>query len=85
MIAQKNYAGFWDFHDKYKPKGYFCDDFKSLINSMLALNPGERLNLEGVINHPWMKGVYASDDERGAEFKLRGQAIKDKKKKNAET
>ena len=56
MIASKSNDKFWAFHDKHKPSGYFCDDFKNLINSMLALMPNERLKLDGIINHPWMKG-----------------------------
>ena len=42
LIKDKNYNAFWNFHGKRRPAGFFTDDFKDLINKMLAYDPQER-------------------------------------------
>ena len=37
LIRVNNHEGFWRVHSRSKPEGFFSEDFKSLINSMLAL------------------------------------------------
>ena len=84
LIASKNYVVFWNFHSKSKPIGFYSDDFKALINGMLASEPTERLNMEAIISSPWCKGPTATEEDRKVEFQMRNNLIKDKAKKNAE-
>mmetsp|Transcript_20600 Transcript_20600/g.18011 ORF Transcript_20600/g.18011 Transcript_20600/m.18011 type:complete len:397 (+) Transcript_20600:306-1496(+) len=55
-ICTGKYSDFWKTHDASKPKGFFSDDFKGLINNMLAFDPVNRLSLAEIKAHPWYKG-----------------------------
>lgn len=46
LLATKKYDTFWNAHSKGKPKDYFSNEFKSLINALLAYDPKERPTLE---------------------------------------
>jgi serine/threonine protein kinase len=39
MIKNKNYEAFWNSHSKRKVPGFFTNNFKDLIQQMLAYNP----------------------------------------------
>ena len=60
---------------KHSP-GYFSEEFKQLISSMLAFNTHERLSLPDLIGHPWMQGPHATHAEVREEFDLRRQTLK---------
>jgi serine/threonine protein kinase len=57
-LAGKRGDIFWRTHCKNKENGeaYFSEEFKSLIESMLALEPSSRASVADVLAHPWMKG-----------------------------
>ena len=44
---------FWKAHSKNKPEGFFTDEFKNLITSMLQFDPTHRPSLAEVKAHPW--------------------------------
>ena len=47
---------FWKAHSKNKPEGFFSEEFKHLITSMLSFDPSHRLSMEEVLSHPWLSG-----------------------------
>jgi len=48
LLTNKKYDTFWNAHSKGKPKDYFSNNFKNLVNAMLAYDPKERLSLEEI-------------------------------------
>ena len=44
---------------------------------MFAYNPKERINMEEVINHPWMTGPVPTDEEISEEFAERLLKVKE--------
>ena len=50
-IALNYFDKFWKVHEK---KDKFSEDFKNLINSMLAFDPTHRLSISEIFSHPWM-------------------------------
>jgi serine/threonine protein kinase len=62
MIMKKQWDMFWKFHSKNKPAGmnFFSLEFKNLMFHMLANDPSERLTIEEILEHPWMKGPIAT-------------------------
>lgn len=64
MICINRNSLFWEAHEKPKQKlpgqNFFSEDFRSLINSMFALDPAQRLSLAEVKAHPWYKGKTCS-------------------------
>lgn len=45
-LYEKKYKKFWLGHTGRLPPGYLTDDFKNLIERMLAHKPEERITLE---------------------------------------
>jgi serine/threonine protein kinase len=66
---------FWKAHSKNKPEGFFSEDFKKLITSMLAFDPAHRLSMEDVLKHPWVLGESTTLDLIQLEFKNRKALI----------
>ena len=54
---------FWKAHSKNKPEGFFSDEFKNLITSMLQFDPTHRLSMAEVNAHPWFNGPFATLDD----------------------
>ena len=70
FVAKKDL--FWNTHSKHRGNNdYYSEEFRDLIQSMLALNPSERISVGGILSHVWMQGEIASEEEIQAEFKLR--------------
>jgi hypothetical protein len=36
LIREKKFNKFWNIHEKYKPKGFFSESFKKLLNSFFS-------------------------------------------------
>lgn len=71
---------FWKAHERNKPKkagqdSFYSDDFKNLINNMLALNPSDRLTIDQVKSHPWLQGSLADVSKLRAEFLQRKKMV----------
>jgi len=75
LIKDKNYAAFWNFHSKRKPAGFFTDDFKDLIQKMLAFDPSERPTMVQIASHPWVTGTVYSLEQMRQEFVLRKKKV----------
>ena len=75
FLREKNYNGFWNFHSKRRPAGFFTDDFKDLIQRMLAYNPKERPTMVDIATHPWVKGPVLTLEQVHDEFLLRKKKV----------
>jgi serine/threonine protein kinase len=55
---------FWKTHCKNKPEGagFFSEEFKDLVQSMLQLDPSHRPSITEVLAHPWMQGDTMTKD-----------------------
>ena len=67
-IANNKCASFWRVHSKSKPSGYFSEEFKMLITSMLQYDPMHRPSIAELFQHPWMKGEVPSHADVLKEF-----------------
>lgn len=83
LITENRHNLFWKAHEKCKPRGFFSDDFKDLMNSMLAFQPYERLAIAEIVGHPWLTNDSETADELElrSEFQARHVSIKEKAKK----
>jgi len=61
-VAAGRFDIFWRTHCKNKDEGmeYFSEEFKDLIQQMLALEADKRPTVEQIMNHQWMKGFIPS-------------------------
>lgn len=62
QLANGN-ARFWDIHSRNKPSDCYSKEFRSLIQSMLAMDPAQRLSIAEIQTHPWFNGPCASPEE----------------------
>lgn len=55
-------AAFWKINSKNNRGGeiFFSEEFKDLMGKIWALDPNQRISLEGIIAHPWMAGDVPS-------------------------
>lgn len=81
-LAKEHYEMFWDAHSKTNPGGdnYFSSEFKDLMNQMLTLDPDNRLDMDGVMNHPWVNQQCPSHSDVVDEFATRHKEIKNSAK-----
>ena len=59
-IKDKNYGSFWKAHSRRRPKDFFNEQFKDLFIRMVAYDPNERLKIEEIASHPWVKNPICS-------------------------
>ena len=64
---------FWKTHCKNKAEGegFFSEEFKNLVQSMMQLDPAHRPSATEVLAHPWFDGETMSKDAVIAEFSKR--------------
>ena len=77
LICTYNSELFWKIHEQTKPTGYYSTQFKDLITRMLQFNPDERLDMAGVMNHPWMQEQMPSPAGIRTEFSRRHDQVKE--------
>mmetsp|Transcript_40030 Transcript_40030/g.52415 ORF Transcript_40030/g.52415 Transcript_40030/m.52415 type:complete len:86 (+) Transcript_40030:709-966(+) len=58
-ICKRDYAKFWQLHERAHKPNFFSEPFKAMMTSMLAFQPFQRLALADVVFHEWFTG----DDE----------------------
>ena len=77
MICTNRHDRFWAAHSKKKPNGekFFTEEFKSLINAMLAFDPTQRPSIAEIITHPWFEGQTSTSQEIYEEFKARKMKV----------
>ena len=54
ILATGRSETFWKFVSQGKSPGYFSDDFKDLVTTMLEYNPSMRLSIADILAHPWV-------------------------------
>lgn len=71
---------FWKTHSNpiRKPEGFYSEDFKDLITSLLQADPSHRPYIADIVGHPWMAGEFATADEVRTEFARRDQINKER-------
>ena len=67
---------FWKAHERWKPEGYFSEDFKDLIGAMFHEKPHMRLTMADLIGHPWLMGETATREQVHAELTRRQEVNK---------
>lgn len=76
LLATNRADLFWKAHSSRKQAGFFSDEFKDLITSMLQLHPHQRLCMADVIGHPWLSGEVATAEQVRQEFARRQEVCK---------
>ena len=73
LIKQNRSDLFWRAHSNRKPEGFYSEEFKDLITSILQYHPHHRLCIADIIGHPWLNsGVpVATQEEVQTEFARR--------------
>ena len=67
FIVKKNYSRFWENFSSIE----LSDEFKDLINNLICLNPTQRLDIDKILEHPWIKKytrINYSDNYTQADF-----------------
>lgn len=80
LIWKNSHSDFWKAHEKFKvpapgQKNFYSEDFRSLINSMFAPNPDQRLTIAEIMAHPWYKGETCSVEKLKRNFQKRKEFI----------
>ncbi len=74
IIRNKN-ENFWDLLKKKifddKEENLPSQEFRDLFIKMIQFEPNNRISVNDIFNHPWMKGTFPSKDEIIEEFKIR--------------
>ena len=85
IMCLGRYDVFWNAHEKSKPKKpFYSEEFKDLIQKMLALEPKDRLDIDAIKAHPWYAGETADLATIQAEFKKRKEIVDLELKKQKE-
>mmetsp|Transcript_40911 Transcript_40911/g.47038 ORF Transcript_40911/g.47038 Transcript_40911/m.47038 type:complete len:488 (-) Transcript_40911:410-1873(-) len=77
LLCTNRHEDFWRQHSKNKPgkDNFYSEDFKSLINSMLAFEPVQRLSVAEIKAHPWFRGATCSPEEVIEELNRRKMCV----------
>eukprot|EP00331_Platyophrya_macrostoma_P019324 CAMPEP_0176465988 /NCGR_PEP_ID=MMETSP0127-20121128/37619_1 /TAXON_ID=938130 /ORGANISM="Platyophrya macrostoma, Strain WH" /LENGTH=406 /DNA_ID=CAMNT_0017859059 /DNA_START=31 /DNA_END=1252 /DNA_ORIENTATION=- len=85
IMCMNRWDVFWTAHEKSKPiKPFYSDDFKDLMQKMFALEPKDRLDIEGIKAHPWYSGTTDDLSTIQADFKKRKAIVDAEIKKQKE-
>lgn len=72
LISTNRADLFWKYHSNRKAQGFYSEEFKDLITSMLQTTANQRLSLADIVGHPWMMaGPAATPEEVRQEFAQR--------------
>lgn len=84
LIATNRADLFWKMHSQRHEAGFFSEEFKDLITSMLQLHAHQRLSMADIVGHPWMQGEHATAEQVRQEFAERHQKVKEARQREAE-
>lgn len=79
-LASKNYAVFWKKHSINKPNGeaFFPPEFMDLFESMVELDPENRITIEEIKSHPWyLQNCKIQQADVKSELNLRFKNLND--------
>ena len=76
LIMSKRYEHYWKNFDKFN----LSKEFKDLINHLLCFDPNQRLRIDEILNHPWIKNnaIFNINDD---EFYIDSDIINELKKR----
>lgn len=63
LIRDKNFAKFWSLHEKKKPKDFYPDSLKRLLNSFFSAEVDRRPTLESLKEDEWLNEDQALQDD----------------------
>lgn len=80
LLATGKQEVFWKAHERSKTKkegqeSFYSPEFRDLINSMLAIEPQNRLTIEQIKDHAWVQGELADVNKLRAEFVQRKKMV----------
>jgi serine/threonine protein kinase len=88
LLCVNKHETFWKAHERNKPRvngqNFYSDEFKSLMNSMLALDPAVRLSLADIKEHAWYNGPIISMEDLKIEFTDRKRKVDDELQRQRE-
>lgn len=84
LLATNRADLFWKMHSQRHEPGFFTEEFKDLITSMLQLHAHQRLSMADIVGHPWMQGPHATQAEVKQEFAIRHQRVQEHRFAEAE-
>ncbi len=81
-IMKKDYDLFWEAHERHQPynpngENFFSDEFRDLMNHLLAFNPSHRYTIDEIKEHPWFNGPLARINELQKNFSERKKTVDD--------
>lgn len=71
LIRDKNFAKFWALHEKRKPKGFYPDSLKRLLNAFFSYEVEKRPNIESLKEDEWLNEDQAMNNEVYEELKAK--------------
>ena len=75
LIMTKNYDIYWANYNKYN----LSKEFKDLINKLVCFDPKERLSIDKILEHPWIKNNINSNELNINEFKMNEDVVNELK------
>ena len=78
-LQSGRYDRFWESHLQSASHLKHSHQAQDLLNRIFVANPQDRLTLEGILEHDWMKGAVLNDDDAKHELhrrRIRIQEIK---------
>jgi serine/threonine protein kinase len=79
LLCVGKHETFWKAHERNKPKepgqNFYSDEFKDLMNAMLASNPSDRPTYDDIKAHKWYNGQTVSSDDLKVEFDKRKKLV----------
>ena len=72
LIMSNNSEKFWKQHESQYYEGYFSENFKDFVTSMIRNDPSHRISYSDITYHPWLVSEdCASEKELADEMKAR--------------
>jgi serine/threonine protein kinase len=74
-----NASMFWQAHAEANEEGQdiYSAEFKDMFESLMALNPSNRLSIDEIFSHPWMQGDVTSFEDIVNDFNERKRIVDD--------
>ena len=74
LIMNKNYEEYWKGFEKYN----FSDEFKDLFIHLVCYDPSERLSIDEILEHPWLRSNISYIEEAKENMKDLNNRVIDK-------
>ena len=79
LIMNKKYDLYWANYESFN----LSEEFKDLMNHLISFDPKERLSIEEILEHPWIKMNINNKEIKKNENNIDGDVVEElKKRKN---